>query len=244
MSGQSEEKILVAQASRILAGHAVLDAFGHVSCRSPQAADRFLISRNLAPGLVTPEDIVEVDLDGDVTAPAEDVRLFLERYIHAEIYRDRPDVQAVVHSHAMPVLPFTVVPGVQLRPVCHMCGFLEGTPAAFDIADHAGPSSDLLIRSAELGRQLAGHLGDANVVLMRAHGFTAVGESVAEAVYRAIYTVRNCEIDLAARSLGSPRYLGSGEAEACERTIRPQIRRAWELWLHEQPTFNREGATS
>ncbi len=233
MSASALTRTTVSQGSRILASQGVLDAFGHVSSRNPDNAETFFISRNLAPALVMPDDVVEVDLDGTAVASAPDVRLFLERFIHAEIYRQRPDVHAIVHSHALPVLPFTVVPGVALRPICHMCGFLQGTPVPFDVADHAGPSTDLLIGTAELGERLAEHLGAANVVLMRSHGFTAVGLSVPQAVYRAIYTMRNCEIELSSRVLGEPRFLTAGEAEACERTIGTQTGRAWDLWLKQ-----------
>jgi len=141
----------------------------------------------------------------------------------------------VVHSHALPVVPFTVVPGAELRPICHMCGFLAGAPTTFDVAVHAGPSTDLLIRNAELGRHLAAHLGDASVVLMRSHGYTVVGGSVPEAVFRAIYTMKNCEIELSARALGEPAFLSVGEAEACSRTLNAATSRAWELWLRECP---------
>lgn len=232
-----EAKTAVAQGSRILASQGILDAFGHISSRSPERPDRFLISRNLAPALVAPDDVVELDLTGDLVSTSRDVRLFLERFIHAEIYRRRADVQAVVHSHALRVLPFTVVQGSKLRPICHMCGFLDGVPTPFDVAAHAGPSTNLLISSSVLGRLLAEHLGDANVVLMRSHGYTAVGECVQQAVFHAVYTMRNCEIELSARTLGEPTFLSAGEAEACERTIRSQISRAWELWLQQCPSL-------
>jgi ribulose-5-phosphate 4-epimerase/fuculose-1-phosphate aldolase len=236
MNALSGGRAAVVHGSRILASQGVLDAFGHVSSRSPERPDRFLISRNLAPALVTPDDVVELDLAGDLLTRSSDVRLFLERFIHAEIYRRRADVQAIVHSHALPVLPFTVVKGTKLRPICHMCGFLDGVPTPFDVAAHAGPSTDLLISSPDLGCHLAEHLGKANVVLMRSHGYTAVGESVPQAVYRAVYTMRNCEIELSARILGEPTFLSAGEAKACERTISAQIVRAWDLWLKQCPS--------
>src|SRR3546814_7804294 len=97
-----------------------------VSSRNPARPDRFLIPRNLAPALVTERDVVELDLDGNLADPSQGAQLFLERFIHGEIYRRRPDVQAVVHSHALPVMPFAVVPGARLQPICHMCGFLAG----------------------------------------------------------------------------------------------------------------------
>lgn len=219
----------VAEASRILAANDVLDAFGHVSRRSPQEPQHFLISRSLAPAQVAPADIVELRLDG---TPAKDdcPRLFLERFIHGEIYRTRPDVQAIVHSHATAVLPFTIVPSVSVRPVSHMCGFLHLTPPPFDIASHAGDGTDLLISDPSLGAALARHLARAAIVLMRGHGFTAVGRTVAQATYRAIYTCKNCSVQSEALRMGQPTYLSDAEAIACEQRVSGQIDRAWDLW--------------
>ncbi len=225
-------RLEVAQASRILFGMGVVDAFGHVSRRSPERPDRFLMSRSLAPGLVTPDDVLEHDLDGNpVSEPG--ARVFLERFIHAEIYRLRPNVGAVAHSHAPSVLPFTVVAGATVRPVAHVCGFLAGIGSPFDVADIAGDSSDLLIRDAALGRALAAHLGEAAVVLMRGHGFTAVGDTIAQAVFRAIYTAANCQMQHSAMQLGQPRYLSAGEANSCERTNSGQADRPWRLWVEQ-----------
>jgi ribulose-5-phosphate 4-epimerase/fuculose-1-phosphate aldolase len=222
----------VADSSRILASHGILDAFGHVSCRNPSDPTTFLMSRSLAPSLVRPEDVLALDLNGNTKAGGSP-RLFIERFIHAEIYRVRPDVQAIVHSHAAAVLPFTVVKSAQLAPICHLCGFLSGLPEVYDIADHFGPATDLLIRDPEKGSSLAGHLGAANLALMRGHGFTVVGVSVAQATFRAFYTNRNCEIQLMAQRLGEPTPLSAAEAEACERAVGGQIDRAWSLWLTE-----------
>jgi ribulose-5-phosphate 4-epimerase/fuculose-1-phosphate aldolase len=86
---------LIAEGSRILYEQGVLDAFGHLSCRNPVRSDSFFISRNLAPAMVTAEDVVELDLDCTIISGPPDTRLFLERFIHAEIYRRRPDVQAI-----------------------------------------------------------------------------------------------------------------------------------------------------
>ena len=219
----------VADASRILAAHNVVDAFGHISRRRPDRTDRFLISRSLAPAQVTPDDVVELDLDGAEVEP-RGARLFLERFIHGEIYRRRPDVMAVAHSHAMSVLPFAVVPSVRVRPICHMCSFLHDTPVPFDVADHAGPATDLLISSQALGAALADHLGNANVVLMRGHGFTCVGDSIAKTTFRAIYTPKNCEIQSSALAMGEPVFLTPGEATACDATNMSQLDRAWNLW--------------
>lgn len=218
----------VVDASRILSMLGLVDAFGHVSRRHPEHSDRFLMSRTMAPGLVTPGDVVEHDLAGHPVG-SPDTKVFLERFIHSEIYRKRADVHAVVHSHAPGVLPFTVV-DVPLQPVMHTCGFLHPPATTFDIADQAGDASDLLVRDPALGRSLAAKLGDASVILMRGHGFTAVGATVAEAVYRAHYTDLNCRVLAAALAIGTPKPLSAAEAEACERTTGAQSQRAWDLW--------------
>ncbi len=222
----------VVQAGHILAAKGVLDAFGHASRRHPQDPALFLMSRNLAPASVTQADILVHDLAGQpVSEPG--ARVYLERFIHAEIYRRRPDVQAIVHSHSPSVLPFTVSANHRVRPLCHLCGFLAGTAHPFEIAAIAGDGTDLLIRSAALGQALADHLGEQAVVLMRGHGFTCVGDSMAEAVFRAVYTGVNCQAQLAALQLGPPTYLTEAEARACEAATRGQADRAWALWARE-----------
>ena len=110
-------------ANHILYDQGVVDGFGHVSVRDPRRPGRFLLARSMAPALVGADDILAFDLDGK---PLGDSRPpYLERFIHGEIYRARPDVMAVVHSHSPCVIPFGVVQGASLRPICHMSGFLQ-----------------------------------------------------------------------------------------------------------------------
>src|SRR3546814_20611458 len=119
MSALAEARVTVAQGSRILAAQGVLDAFGHVSSRNPARPDRFLIPRNLAPALVTERDVVELDLDGNLADPSQGAQLFLERIIPGALYRRHPDVPAAVHSHDLPVMPFTFVPGARTQQTGH-----------------------------------------------------------------------------------------------------------------------------
>ena len=220
-------------ANLILSDQGIVDAFGHVSARDPQDAARFLIARNVAPRLVQPQDIVACAVDSGEALQPDAPRLYLERYIHSEIYRRRPDVMAVVHSHSPAVLPFGIVRGARLRPVCHMSGFLgEGAPV-FEIRDVAGEASDLLIRNRELGAALAGTLGDARVVLMRGHGSTVVGESLRIAVYRAVYTELNARLLLQALPLGEVNTLTVAEADATRITNEGQVERPWLLWKQQ-----------
>jgi ribulose-5-phosphate 4-epimerase/fuculose-1-phosphate aldolase len=220
-------------ANRILYDQKIVDAFGHVSMRHPTRPDRFLLSRNLAPGLVTADDIVEYDVATGEAVCADPPRLYLERYIHSEAFKARPDVMAVVHNHSPTVLPFGLAKGAKLRPACHMCGFLGTGPGVYEIRDSVGAGSDLLIRSPELGADLARKLGQDTVVLMRGHGCTVVGESVQLAVYRAIYTEVNAKLLLASMPLGELTYLTAEEAaEAC-KNIEGQIHRPWNMWKQQ-----------
>lgn len=228
----SDIQHLTATASRILFAQGVLDSFGHISARDLSNDGTFWMSRSMAPGLVMPNDVYQHDENGDIIGDS-DAKTFLERYIHSEIYRARPDVKAIVHSHAVSVIPFSVVPEVPLKPVFHMCSFIGGTPTPYEIADHAGPDSDLLVRTRALGTHLAAHLGDANLVLMRGHGFTVVGSTVEEAVFRAVWTERGAVAQASALAIGTPRYLSEGEAIAATNTNRAQISRGWELWVSE-----------
>src|SRR5258705_4906425 len=105
-------------ANRILADQGVLDGYGHVSARHDRDPARFLMSRSLAPELVTAADVLEYDLDSE-PVDARGRPSYLERYIHGEIYRARPDVQAVVHSHSPSVVPLPVTRGPP-PPLYHM----------------------------------------------------------------------------------------------------------------------------
>jgi ribulose-5-phosphate 4-epimerase/fuculose-1-phosphate aldolase len=233
MNTKFEEVIRdLVDANHILFAQDVVDGFGHVSVRHPDRADRFLMSRNRAPALVTADDIVELTLDGEAISP-EGPKLYLERYIHAALYEQRPDVQAVVHSHSTTLVQFGIVRGLRLKPVCHMCGFLgEGAPV-FEIRDTSGESTDLLIRNAELGRRLAQSLGDHAAVLMRGHGSTVVGRSIQEAVFRAVYLEKNAKIQADAMKMGEIIFLTPTEAEAADAANFGQIGRAWELWRRD-----------
>ena len=184
----------------------------------------------MAPGLVRREDIVTFDLDG-TALDAAGRRVYLERFIHGEIYRARPDVQAVVHSHSPSVIPFGVT-GTPLQPVFHMSGFLAEGSALFEIRDVAG-DTDMLISNGGLGAALAAALGSRSAVLMRGHGSTVVGSSVEQAVYRAVYAEVNAKLQLQARQLGEVTYLNANEAAKAAAINDTQLARAWELWARE-----------
>ena len=225
-------------ANRILYDQGVVDGLGHASVRHDSQPDVFLLSCNRAPGLVRRRDITCYDLDGDaVSANAE--RPYLERFIHGEIYRARPDVAAVVHSHSPSVIPFAVT-GHRLRPVFHMSGFLGGGSAHFEIRD-AGGDTDMLIRSPRLGRALADSLGDCTCVLMRGHGSTVVGASLEQAVFRAVYAEVNARLQLQAHALGDITFLNEREARLASDTNDGQIPRSWDLWVRRLGSVDLDG---
>ncbi len=226
-------------ANHILFDQGVVDGFGHVSVRHPLNPDRFLLSRSMAPGLVTEKDVLEFDLDGNQVVP-NGPAAYLERFIHGEIFRTRKEVMSVVHSHSPSVVPFSVVTGVRLRAICHMCGFLGSDTPVFEIRDFAGEDSDLLINSNRLGAALAESLGEKPAVLMRGHGSTVVGSSLRQAVFRAVYTEVGARLQTEAMRLGPVTYLTEGEAAATTKTNNTQIDRAWFLWLKAAESRTKE----
>ena len=214
--------------SRILADFGVLDGFGHVSARHPTNPNRFLMSRSLAPALVTADDIMEFDLDGNAV-DARGRSLFLERFIHAEIYRARPDVMSVVHTHSPGVIPFSVSK-VPMRAMYHNPSFLAVGVPVWDIRTDFG-ETNMLVSNSAIGKSLAQALGDKPVVLMRGHGDVAVGPSVRMAVFRAYYTDVNAKLQSQAIALGGEvNYLTPGEGEKADKTNFAVIDRIWNLW--------------
>ena len=216
-------------ANHILFNEGVVDGFGHVSVRDDRDPERFHLARSIAPATVRAKDIMEFDLTGE-PVNARGRKPYLERYIHSEIYRARPDVVAVVHSHSPALIPFGIT-GTGLRPVFHMGGFLgSGTPI-FEIREAGGPATDMLVSNRGLGAALARSLGQATFALMRGHGAVAVGTSLKQTVYRAIYAEVNARLQAEALRLGpNITYLNDQEAVHAARTNDSVVDRPWGLW--------------
>jgi ribulose-5-phosphate 4-epimerase/fuculose-1-phosphate aldolase len=219
--------------SRVLADFGVLDGFGHVSARDPSNPNHFLMSRSLAPALVTADDIMAFDLDGNAL-DARGRSVFLERFIHSEIYKARPDVMAVVHTHSPGVVPFTVSQ-VPLRAVYHNAAFLAAGAPVWDIRKDFG-ATDMLVRNSAIGQSLAQTLGDKAVVLMRGHGDVTAGPSVRVAVFRAYYTDVNARLQSQAMTLqamalgGEVNYLTPEEGAKADAVNLVVLDRIWGLW--------------
>ncbi len=219
-------------ANRILFNQGILDAFGHVSLRDPDDPEAFHLARNLAPARVTAGDIVAYRVATGEALDAAAPQGYLERAIHAGVYRARADVGAVVHSHAAALVAFSVGRH-RLRPVCHMSGFLGANgPPLFDSRDHPGADADMLVRDGATAEQLSRCLGDGSVVLMRGHGATVVAPTLRRAVFRAVYARVNASLLAQALPLGDVTYLDDREARA-SAVHESQVDRPWELWRQQ-----------
>lgn len=229
----AEARSLLATANRILVHEEILDGYGHVSVRDPENERHYLMARYLPPSLVSAEDVRAFDFTGQLVVP-EDCALYSERFIHAAVYRARPDVHAVCHTHAAELVAFGVA-GVAPRPVFHMAASF-GTH--IPIFDDYHPDSGLLINDLDQADRLAAVLGERKAALMRGHGAVVTGDSLPEVVMGSVYFTRNARIRLAAATLGGQLggQLGGHVTELTERECaagkaligRPaSVRRAW-----------------
>jgi ribulose-5-phosphate 4-epimerase/fuculose-1-phosphate aldolase len=215
--------------TRILANQKVLDAFGHVSVRHPANPEHYFISRHQAPELAEVEDLVELDLDSQPVRPTE-FRLYSERVIHGEIYKARPDVNAVCHHHSHDMLPFCIS-GRELVPVFHLPAVIGHVPF-WDQRDEFGDTNMLVVKPEE-GASLARALGPNWTVLMRRHGATVAGTSLRELTFRTVYGCENAKLQSAAMAHGHVDSLSHGEIKlSSEHSVRPpSTNRAWNYWV-------------
>jgi len=220
----------LATAYRIVANEGILDAFGHISVRNPDNPRRYFLSRSRAPALVQASDILEYDLDSNPIVPPT-TRPYSERVIHGEIFKARPDVNAVCHHHAPSIMPFAIS-GMPLVPVFHLGAAMGQSAPFWDSRDEFG-DTNLLVVKPEEGASHARALGSHSMVLLRRHGATVVGGTLRELVFRTIYSAKNAEHQLAAHLLGNVSPLTPGETKmAGELNLAPgPLSRAYEYWM-------------
>lgn len=228
----AQARLDLAIANRIVSLEGIIDAFGHVSMRHPTKPDRYLISRSRSPEVVEPGDIYEYTLDSEPVKPLpKGIRGYGELVIHGEIYKARPDVNAVAHHHGMAFLPFCNT-GAELLPLYHMGAQIGEKTPFWDSRDEFG-DTNLLVLKPEEGASLAKALGPYWVVLLRRHGVTVAAKNLTELVFRIIYSYRNAELQLMTQAQGMPLSpLTPGEArQAWDRNLQPRPQaRAWEYW--------------
>jgi L-ribulose-5-phosphate 4-epimerase len=211
--GQQESLALqAAQANRALgvAGHADM-VWGHASVRDPEGRGVWMKAAGWAFEEITEERVVLVSPDGDVLAG--EGKAHLEYPIHTQILAARPDVGAVVHSHAVGAVAFASL-DVPLRAVSHdAVSFLDPDVPRFTKTGN-------LITTAELGDALAESLGDSAGLLIPGHGLVTVGETPAAAVMRAVLLNRACATQLVAMQAGGPaRWSDDEEVRAKRNTV-------------------------
>ena len=220
----------LAAASRILAGRGVVDAFGHISQRHPDSPDRYFMSTSMAPALVTPDDIIEYNLDSE-PCNANGRGSFLERFIHGEIYKARPDINSVAHSHSPSVIPFGLVDN-KMQAMFHNAAFLAAGVPVFDISKKFG-ATDMLVSDCPKGGAFAECLADKDIALMRAHGSVACGPTLQLAVFRAVYTEVNSRVQhwtMALSGGGRIASLDEEEGRLADVPNQGACMRAWQLW--------------
>jgi ribulose-5-phosphate 4-epimerase/fuculose-1-phosphate aldolase len=225
-------------ANRIMANENVLDAFGHVSVRHPERSRHFLMSCSRAPELIECENILEYGPDSQPVIP-DDKALYIERFIHGEIYRARPDVNAICHHHAAAIMPFCIT-GVRLVPVYQHGAMLGTHVPLWDSRDEFG-DTNMLVTNSEQGASLARALGPYGLVLMRHHGATGAARSLRELVFRSITACRNAEFQYSASLLGRDQGItieGLTEGEIAKGgNVSPSaIARALTYWQSRLPT--------
>ena len=194
----------LALGSRILYHEGLVSSVGHLSCRVP-GAELMLISPRMSPGLVTPDDVLLMSLDGEVVEGYGEPNS--EWPIHTQTYRRRPEVQAIAHVHPPNVILLGII-GEPFRPV-HNWGaiFADGVGLYEPVA---------YIRTVEEGDAMAAALGSQKAVMLRGHGATVVGSSLEDAVVSSIKLEYNATLQIRALSAGKPHYYSEEEIASVE----------------------------
>jgi L-fuculose-phosphate aldolase len=218
----------VAGACNILAMEGHMDTiYGHVSARIEGTGHLWMKPHTMGLEEVRPHDVITIDLDGNKLAG--ELPRHAEFPIHTEIYRRRPDVQCVVHTHPPYATAFSAV-NEPLRPVNH-----EGTLFAPALPRFV-QTSDLMVTAA-LGQAVAATLAGGNALLLKNHGIVVVGSSVEEACITAVVLEKAARMQLLARQYGDIEW--TSEAEALQKKARiysPQaFEHMWHYFLRKLP---------
>ena len=229
---QQELRRELTLANHILAREGLLAGLGHISARHPDKPDHFILSRALAPNLVTVGDLHEFDLDGNLT-DGSDINGYAERVIHAAVYAARPDVNCVCHNHAIELLPFCNI-GEAPKPVTHVGGMMGAHVPVWDNRIDFGDTQIIVIKMEE-AVSMARALGANRCMLLRRHGALVVGKNIRETVFRSIVLRDNARVHLDASRLGELSVLTEKEIEISNALHEsPRIlERVWDGWVAE-----------
>jgi len=200
----------VAACSRILVMENLLDYSGHVSARVP-GEEAYYIQAGADPrSELDPNRLIKVDFEGNVVGGAN-LKPPIEIPIHGEIYKARPDVNAVLHCHMDLAIAFTLMEDVQLMPMrSRAIRWQSGIPTNPD------PSH---IRTKEQGKRLADDLGPHHAALMRAHGMVLVAESIPAILGDAVHFDENARAQMQVMQAGcKPKPLTAEEIKMCNAT--------------------------
>lgn len=222
-------KVKVAQAVRMLAVEGIVNYSGHVSARVPGTNRIVINSRDASREIVQSENIVTVDLDGNKVAGKEGEPD--ETWMHLSIYRARPDVMSVVHSHALYSTAFTIARKPLLPVTVRGAIFADGVPEYRE----AGK-----IVNREQGDALAKELGPHRAVLIRMHGAAVVGGYLEEAFAVALHLEEDAQYQLTAAMLGPVDQLTPQEVEdSIRESWKPNsILKRWEYYRAKEARAN------
>lgn len=212
-----EIKEQLADAIRMLARAEIVDHSGHGSARRDDRSF-YINSAASTRGALTIDDIVAVDLDGNLIEGT--ARPPFEFHIHSEIYRARPDVRAVMHTHPRWSTLLTMV-GATYR-VVYAQGALVADPPVVD--------SPLSVNTKAMGERVAAALGSAPAVLLKSHGAVIVGVDLVQCFALAAYLEENAHRQYMAMQIGDP-YVFSEEEQRSfrERLGTPGLfRKTWD----------------
>lgn len=221
MSSDDTLKQALIDAGQILASEGQGDLiFGHVTARLPDDAEHFLMKpHQIGLEEITADNLITVNLEGEKVAG--DAPRHIEVFIHSEILRVRPDIGAVVHTHAPNAVAFSAL-GRPLQGIGHEGAlFHAGVPVFSETAD--------LIVDQARGKSVARAMADSDVLIMRNHGIVTAGRNIEEATVLALFLERACKAQLTVEACGGARHLCSME-DAIAKTgrIMPQREKVFE----------------
>lgn len=225
-----EAKVQLVLGNRILAQEGILDCFGHISVRNPENPNTFLQSRSLSPGLVTMQDIVEIDFHGEIVSGPPGAKAYWENVLHARILAARPDVNSVFHGHPREIIPFTVLPDEPLLPVLNCGGVFYNGYGYYD----SESGSDMTVKTLEEGDKVAQAMGDKWAVLMRSHGVTVGAGNIPQLVFDVLSMVKNATTYLECLKIGKATRHCTPEEGLAYRTSHHQdspLARNWDYYV-------------